>query len=125
MRFVALRAFGQPGSGVSQLMILQIAGKPYSFGTGKLDALTGGGQAGGGHETTGQDSGQRRDTDDHDAPPPKQSDALKQAEAEATKAYNRLTSLMAAGKGDTPEAQQAYQEYKQARDRYNKLSQGR
>lgn len=33
-------------------------------------------------------------------------------------AYNALTKLMAAGKGDTPEAQQAYIEYKTAKDKY-------
>jgi hypothetical protein len=35
-------------------------------------------------------------------------------------AYNRLTSLMAQGKGDTPEAQKAYAAYKKAKDCYEK-----
>lgn len=33
-------------------------------------------------------------------------------------AYNRMTSLMAKGKGDTPAAQRAYREYKKAKDKY-------
>lgn len=117
-RFVALRAFGQPGRGASQLMVLQIAGNPYAFGTGTFNPLATSGGSGSGGAGGGR---ARRDTDDHDASPPKQSDELKQAEAEVKAAYNRLTSLMAAGKGDTPEAQKAYKEYKQARDRYNAI----
>jgi hypothetical protein len=35
-------------------------------------------------------------------------------------AYNRLTQLMSQGKGDTPEAQRAYQDYKQAKERYER-----
>jgi hypothetical protein len=123
-RFVALRAFGQPSSGASQLMILQIAGQDYSFSTGKLDVLACTGQGGSGQNAGDHGSDHRGDTDDHEPPPPKTSDELKQAEADVKDAYNRLTSLMAAGKGDTPEAQQAYKEYKKARDRYEKLYKG-
>jgi hypothetical protein len=36
-------------------------------------------------------------------------------------AYNRLTHLMSEGKGDTPEAQEAYQAYKRAKELYEKL----
>jgi hypothetical protein len=41
-----------------------------------------------------------------------------QAYKEYIAAYNRLTKLMAAGKGDTPAAQRAYKQYKAAKDRY-------
>jgi len=36
-------------------------------------------------------------------------------------AYNRLTQLMSQGKGDSPEAQKAYEEYKRAKANYEKL----
>ncbi|MFH1588570.1 MAG: hypothetical protein ABIA76_04505 [Candidatus Diapherotrites archaeon] len=39
-------------------------------------------------------------------------------------AYNKLTELMAQGKGDTPEAQQAYQEYKEAKENYEQIAKG-
>lgn len=38
-------------------------------------------------------------------------------------AYDKLTDLMARGKGDTPEAQEAYEEYKAAKKKYEALSQ--
>ncbi|PKK90446.1 MAG: hypothetical protein CVV64_08760 [Candidatus Wallbacteria bacterium HGW-Wallbacteria-1] len=37
-------------------------------------------------------------------------------------AYNRLTDLMTAGKGDTPEAQAAYSEYKASKEKYESLT---
>jgi len=39
-------------------------------------------------------------------------------------AYNKLTDLMSEGKGDTPEAQQAYKEYKTAKERYEQIAKG-
>ena len=37
-------------------------------------------------------------------------------------AYNRLTELMSQGLGDTPEAQQAYAEYKEAKENYEQIA---
>ncbi|NNJ86769.1 MAG: DNRLRE domain-containing protein [Akkermansiaceae bacterium] len=42
----------------------------------------------------------------------------KRAYQEYIAAYNKMTSLMAKGQGDTPAAQQAYAAYKAAKDRY-------
>ncbi len=38
-------------------------------------------------------------------------------------AYNKLTELMSEGKGDTPEGQQAYREYKEAKEKYEAIAQ--
>ncbi|MFH1317173.1 MAG: hypothetical protein ABII01_06640, partial [Candidatus Woesearchaeota archaeon] len=43
---------------------------------------------------------------------------------EYIEAYNKLTELMSEGKGDTPEAQQAYKEYKVAKERYEQIAKG-
>jgi hypothetical protein len=53
------------------------------------------------------------DREDDHTPEPEESEAY-------TKAYNKLTKLMAEGKGDTPEAQDAYRKYKEAKDAYEK-----
>ena len=53
------------------------------------------------------------DTVDEPAPP----DADK-AYQRYVEAYNKLTGLMAKGKGDTPEAQKAYEEYLEAKRAY-------
>ncbi|MDP7422491.1 MAG: hypothetical protein QGH40_11470, partial [bacterium] len=57
-------------------------------------------------------------------------DADKITAREATKAYqdyiasyNKLTDLMSRGKGDTPEARQAYSEYKTAKELYESIAQ--
>jgi len=46
----------------------------------------------------------------------------RQAYQQYIAAYNKLTNLMSQGKGDTPEAQLAYREYKAAKERYERLS---
>lgn len=38
-------------------------------------------------------------------------------------AYNKLTDLMSQGLGDTPEARQAYAEYKEAKQKYEQIAQ--
>ncbi|GAB6143844.1 PKD domain-containing protein [Desulfocicer niacini] len=53
---------------------------------------------------------------DTDNPPP--DPAISKAYQQYIAAYNALTSLMAAGKGDTPQAQEAYKKYKDAKDLY-------
>lgn len=64
-------------------------------------------------------------TDDPSDPPysggPANGLTVEQAYQNYIAAYNRLTSLMAAGRGDTPESQQAYQAYKAAKDSYEAL----
>lgn len=54
------------------------------------------------------------DKEDDQTPEPKEAESY-------TKAYNKLTKLMAEGKGDTPEAQEAYRKYKEAKDAYEKV----
>ncbi len=58
------------------------------------------------------------DTDDAPSAAANTSTAKQQAYQTYIAAYNKLTSLMAAGKGDTPEAKKAYKDYKAAKDAY-------
>ncbi|RKY27746.1 MAG: hypothetical protein DRP83_01815 [Planctomycetota bacterium] len=65
------------------------------------------------------------DNDDKDHDDGKERDnkaGAKKAYQEYIAAYNKLTQLMAAGKGDTPAAQRAYKQYKIAKKRYEALS---
>ncbi len=73
-------------------------------------------QADSGYPNTDDDENTNQDTDDYDADPtPIGSDDDYQ---EYIEAYNKLTDLMSQGKGDTPEAQEAYQEYKEKKQAY-------
>jgi hypothetical protein len=63
-------------------------------------------------------SNPERDTDDKTTLTPEKNNDAKRAYQEYIAAYNKLTSLMAKGQGDTPAAQRAYQEYKAAKDKY-------
>ena len=47
--------------------------------------------------------------------------AAREAERQYTSAYNKLTGLMAAGKGDTPEAQAAYKLYREEKEKYDAI----
>jgi len=53
-----------------------------------------------------------------DSTSPEPSAAAREAYEQYISAYNKLTELMAAGKGDTPEAQEAYKKYKHYKDLY-------
>ena len=52
---------------------------------------------------------------------PEPSAEAREAEQQYTSAYNKLTKLMADGKGDTPEGQAAYKAYKKAKDKYEAI----
>jgi len=111
-RFIAMRVFreeDEEASKGSRLLIVQVAGKTVK-GSGKTGGNTGGGKTGGGKTGTG--TGTTKDT-------------TREAYQTYIKAYNRLTKLMAAGKGDTPEARKAYAEYKKAKDVYEKYEKAR
>jgi hypothetical protein len=63
-----------------------------------------------------------RDTDDNDVKSPSVKTATtadaRRAYQEYIAAYNKMTSLMAKGQGDTPAAKTAYAAYKKAKDKY-------
>lgn len=59
--------------------------------------------------------------DDEHTPTRKESLSEQQAYQKYIAAYNKLTSLMAKGQGDTPQAQEAYQAYKKAKDEYERM----
>ena len=68
-------------------------------------------------------------TDIDSTTPPDNIDSTDTTTKEATEAYqdyieayNKLTDLMSAGKGDTPEAQQAYEDYKTAKEIYEQIA---
>ena len=106
-RFIAMRVFREEDEAAeagSRLLIVQVAGKLVQGGASSGGGKSGGGKSGGGKPT-------------------KKDLTKKQAYQTYIKAYNRLTKLMAAGKGDTPEAQKAYAEYKKAKDAYEKTAQ--
>ena len=60
-------------------------------------------------------------------PPDNDADSITSREAteayqDYIAAYNKLTDLMSRGLGDTPEAQQAYKEYKEAKQEYEQIA---
>jgi len=60
------------------------------------------------------------DRDPRDGVDPRDAEARDAAYERYIRQYNKLTSLMAQGRGETPEGQAAYQEYKKARADYER-----
>ena len=58
---------------------------------------------------------------DEESSIPEQSAAAREAELQYTSAYNKLTSLMADGKGDTPEAKAAHKAYLKEKAKYEAI----
>jgi hypothetical protein len=121
-RFIAMRTYGdrrQGSDGKSRMMIVQVAGSPVKIAGSALgDSNTGGGTY---DHSEDADTDDVTDTDDADTGQNVQADSRRLYQ-EYIAAYNRLTSLMSQGKGDTPEAQDAYKAYKAAKDRYEKAA---
>jgi len=74
--------------------------------------------------TGGNDSKYTDNHQNNDSTPSDPDAELREAYQQYVSAYNKLTSLMTGGKGDTPEAQAAYVVYEKAKTRYDRLNKG-
>lgn len=79
----------------------------------------GGNTNGGGNINNGGTTDNNNNNNNNQAGDPAQ---IKAAYEKYVASYNRLSQLMSEGKGETPEAQQAYNEYRQAKEEYNRLT---
>ncbi|KKL71541.1 hypothetical protein LCGC14_2093880, partial [marine sediment metagenome] len=101
-RFLAMRMARQSDES-SYLMVLQVGGKSVTFATGTIKTNAG-------SRTSGDSKKQATpSTDTTDA---------KKAYADYMAAYNRMTKLMARGKGNTPQGRAAYKAFRAEKDRY-------